>query len=132
MATTDFVIADFRAGFPEFVDAAVYPDSLLTFWGEVGDSLLNIVRWGTRRVFGLQLFVAHNITLAKQHSLNAAAGGVPGTGVGVSSSQSVGPISESIDTQVSAHRDAGHYNLTTYGVQFWNLSSIVGMGGYQI
>jgi hypothetical protein len=128
----DFVLATFRINFPEFASETDYPDATINFWAEVGDSLLNIRRWGDRRTFGLQLFVAHKIALAKQDKNNATGGGVPGTGTGLQSSQSAGPISESIDTQTGSMQNAGNWNLTTYGVQFFQLSELVGMGGFVV
>jgi hypothetical protein len=128
----DFVLATFRTSFPEFASETDYPDTMVNFWAEVGDSLLNVRRWRDRRTFGLQLFVAHKITVAKQDQNNAAAGGVPGTGTGLQSSQSAGPISESIDTQSTVIQNAGDWNRTSYGVQFFQLSELVGMGGFVV
>lgn len=126
------LIDGFRDEFPEFEDDDVYPDSMLNFWAGLGDRLLNVDRWGDLRTDGLKLFVAHNASLAAQNVANAAQGGVPGTGLGLVTSHSVGPVSESMDTQSSMEEGGGNYNLTTYGTTFLRLSRIVGSGGVQI
>lgn len=122
------LVSTFRSDFPEFANVTTYPTSMINFWASLGDTMLNTVRWGDLRTHGLELFVAHNITLQAQDIADAAAGGIPGGG-GLVASQSAGSVSVSMDTTSGAEQDGGNYNLTTYGKQFLRLSRIVGMGG---
>ena len=119
----------FRINFPEFADKTKYPDSMIDFQASFAAEFLNADRWGDRLIFGAYLYVAHNLVLQAQNVANSISGGIPGTGIGLASSQSVGPISESVDTQSTTIRDAGYWNLTSYGVQFYQIARIVGMGG---
>ena len=127
----DFDIYQFREDFPEFADTTKYPDLMIEFWSGVGGTLLNAVRWATTRDYGLKLFTAHQCSMARMNMDNAAIGAVPGQGNGVVSSNSVGGVSVSFDTNLSGIRDAGQYNATSYGVQFYQLSQLIGMGGFQ-
>jgi hypothetical protein len=122
----------FRLDFPEFANATTYPLSMINFWMGLGDTLLNVTRWGDRRPYGLSLFVAHNITLAAMDSASGAAGVTPGVSTNLVSSESAGPISYSLDTQSVSEQDGGNYNETKYGRQFLRLCRIVGIGGAQV
>jgi hypothetical protein len=126
------LIASFREDFPEFEDDDKYTDSMINFWVALGDKLLNIDRWGDLRTHGLMLWTAHNIALQSMNSSNLSSLQTPGVGFGIPTSQSAGPISESIDVGMALEEGGGNYNLTLYGSQFLRLSRIVGMGGAQI
>jgi hypothetical protein len=122
-------ITAFRAAFPEFASIVKYPDAQITFWSTMGEALLNESRWGDLYDYGLQLLVAHNITLA---ALNAAAGTkgkTPGQQSGIVSSKGLGGVSVGYDTGSVSMQGAGDYNLTSYGRQYWQLMNVVGMGG---
>jgi hypothetical protein len=128
-----FDLTVFRTNFPEFADQSVYPLTLIIFWAGIGDTMLNTDRWGDIRDQGLQLYVAHEITLSvRNQSVGAIPGGAPGLGAGVISNISVGGISVGIDTQASIESYSGHYNETNYGRQFIRLAKMVGMGGAQV
>jgi hypothetical protein len=77
---------------------------------------------------GLELLVAHYITLNKKQADAAAAGALPGLAEGVISSKSVGPASVSYDTQLTGEPGAGHWNLTTYGQRYYRLAEMMGSG----
>lgn len=115
-------IALFRQHFPEFGDIVAYPDASLNFWAGIGEARLPVERWGNLYNHGLELFVAHNITLA---AAGTAAGG------GVTSSKSVGSVSVSYDTGAVAAAGASHYNQTVYGRRFWELARMRGAGVLQ-
>lgn len=123
------LVLTFRSDFPEFANVANYPTSMINFWAVLGNKMLNEDRWGDFRTHGLELFVAHNITLQAQDIQDAAAGAAPGSVAGAISSQSAGAVSFSVDVSNVAEQDGGNYNLTSYGRQFLRLSRIVGMGG---
>ena len=126
--------AAFRAAFPEFADTARYPDAMLDFWSGIGERLIfpQQHRWGTLYDYGIQLFVAHNITLAAQNVAASASGGVPGNISGPTASKSVGSVSVSYDTASSIEPNAGHWNLSTYGKMLIHLARMIGAGGIQI
>jgi hypothetical protein len=124
-----FDITVFRGHFPEFANETIYPDGSLEFWASVGDLLLNSDRWLDLRDAGLELFVAHNICLQAKDMAAVAAGGVPGESNSMISSQSVGPVSVSLDTAAGIEEKGGNYNLTSYGTRFLRLARLVGMGG---
>jgi hypothetical protein len=125
-------IAQFRANFPEFTDIARYPDGLLTFWAGIAEQQVNCNRWKLMTANGVMLYVAHEITLAAQNQKAAGIGGVPGGTSGPANSKTVGSVTVAYDTQQTAEKDAGWWNLTTYGKQFIRLARMFGAGAVQI
>lgn len=125
-------IDTFRQAFPEFADEASYPDPMLEFWSSLGDKLFNVTRWGTLLDQGIQLYVAHNITLASVDLGAADIGRVPGASGVLIASKGVDGVSVSYNTQAFTLDGAGNYNMTKYGREFWQLMLIVGTGGIQI
>lgn len=122
----------FLALFPEFSDQTKFPTPTLTAWLGVSANFVNESRWGDSWSFGVCLFAAHELSLARQAAVAAAAGGVPGGSVGLVASKSVGPLSKSYDNSVSKYDDAGFWNLSVYGQQYWGLVRIFGAGGSQL
>lgn len=128
-----FNIENFRGAFPEFVDESKYTDEMLTFWATAAESLLNSARWGDLLTHGLYLFVAHQITLAYKDYVDGTAGRAPGQSAsGIVTSKSVGGVSIGYDTGSVSLQDAGNFNSTRYGREFWQLSQLIGMGGYYV
>lgn len=126
------VLADFRAAFPEFANTAKYPDAQLTFWASIATAQVNVCRWGDMAPNGVFLYVAHEITLAYQNVKSASIGGTPGGQSGPANSKAVGSVSVGYDTQQTAEKDAGWWNLTTYGKQFIRLARMFGAGVVQL
>ncbi len=126
------VIADFRAEFPEFSDTAVYPDAQITFWASVAERMVLLDIWCDMYDVGVKLYVAHEITLAAQNKKAATAGGPPGLIGGVPQSKTVGSVSVSYDSQNTSEKNAGWWNLTNYGKQFYHLVSLFGAGCIQL
>lgn len=124
--------ADFRAAFPEFTDSTVYTDPQVLFWFSVADKLLNAERWYDLIDQGKFLFTAHHLVIALRDQKSAAAGGVAGGIQGAVSSKSVDKVSVAYDNSRAQYDDAGFWNLTTYGLQYWNLVKMVGAGGIQL
>lgn len=124
--------AAFRAAFPEFSDKSVYPDEMLTLWGDFATSQVNECRWKSQTLMGIRLYVAHEITLAARNLKVSSNGGTPGDSSGPVNTKTVGPATISYDTQQAAEKDAGHWNMTSYGKQFLRLSRIFGAGVIQI
>lgn len=122
----------FRLAFPEFANEGKYPDGMLDFWASVADKLMNETRWADLYTQGMYLFVAHNITLQAIDIANSEAGRTPGQASGIITNKGVGDVSVGYDTHSVSYANAGNYNLTRYGREFWNLVNIVGMGGEQV
>lgn len=129
-------VAQFRADLPVFASTTTYPDSGVTFWLTLADIMLNGTtsgpRWGTLLTFGEELFTAHNLVLEAMNMKAVVTGGIPGINRGVISSEAVGEVSLSYDTNVGIVEGAGHWNLTNYGIRFIQLARMAGAGGVQV
>ena len=123
-------VATFRAVFPEFGDAAKYPDAQVQYYLDFAVQSLRPEAWRNLLERGTGLFVAHYLAM----SAISRAGTVPGRGqLGIVASKSVGPASISYDNSaISAQADAGHWALTSYGLMYWELMRMVGTGGWQL
>jgi len=125
-------IATFRAAFPAFADSSRYPNAQITLFGTVAELMTNKDRWGDMWTFGVSLYVAHELTLEAQSTAAAQNGGVPGGQSGATASKAVGSVSVSYDTTSSAEKNAGWWNLTTYGKQYFRLLRMFGAGAVQL
>ncbi len=123
--------ATFRLDLPEFNNTVSFPNAQINFWLGIGNKMLNVARWSDLLDHGLELFVAHHLSLAKQNEASAATGGVPGVSTGAVSAKGVDKVTVSYDTSAGLNEGAGHWNLTTYGTQFIQLARMVGTGGIQ-
>ncbi len=126
------IIADFRAEFPEFASTVTYPDPQITFWATIAEKMVVECIWTDMYTFGVKLYVAHELTLYAQNQKAAAAGGVPGTFGGPAQSKTVGAVSVSYDSANTSEKDAGWWNLSNYGKQFYRLMMIFGAGCIQL
>ena len=125
-------IPAFRSAFPEFSDTTVYPDEQITFWAGIAELQVRQCIWTTMWTKGVMLYVAHEITLAAQSAKAAAIGGTPGSQGGIANSKTVGSVSVGYDSTSTSEKDAGWWNLTTYGKQFIRLARIFGAGAIQL
>lgn len=94
-------------------------------WGDPNDpeSLID---------YGLTLFVAHYLTLYQRSMMLTDLGGDTGKVIGNETSKSVDSVSKSMDVSGVLMTDAGHWNMTSFGVQFYQLMLMVGTGGIQL
>lgn len=122
----------FRAAFPEFSNTTTYPDTMLAFWAELATAQVNCKRWGNQALNGIYLYVAHEVTLQAQSVKTATIGGAPGGQSGPVNSKTVGSVTAAYDTQQTAEKDAGFWNLTVYGKQFIRLARLFGAGCIQL
>lgn len=122
----------FRKAFPEFNDTSLYPDESLDFWGGIAETQVNPSRWHNMTERGIYLYTAHELVLASQSARAAAAGGMPGGMSGPMNTKTVGSVTAGYDTQLAGEKDAGHWNLTTYGKQFIRLARMFGAGVIQL
>lgn len=125
-------IAQFRKNFPEFNDTARYPDSMILFWSTIAFQQVNECRWKKMYLNGVQLYTAHEIVLASRNSATAINGGAPGTNGGLVNSKTVDGVTVSYDTTSTAEKNAGYYNLTVYGQQFYRFAMLFGAGSIQL
>lgn len=124
--------AKFRTDFPEFADPVKYPDSLLTLWGGVAEIQVRECIWRRLQPLGVELYVAHIITLEAQNSQAAAVGGTPGVSGGIANSKTVDRATISFDSVSTSEKDAGWWNLTNYGKQFIRMARMFGAGAIQL
>jgi hypothetical protein len=125
-------VAQFRINFPEFSDTVRYPSSQISFWATFAEAQVREAVWKDQKTMGVQLYVAHEITLAAQNKSVAGYGGAPGAQSGPVNSKAVGGANVSYDTQSTTEKDAGYWNLTTYGKQYYRLLRIFGAGAIQL
>jgi hypothetical protein len=122
----------FRAQFPEFEDKAAYADVAVGNWLTYGYTLLNAARWQDSLDYGVQLYTAHQLALGRRRYLAAQRGQMPGQMVGPITSKSVGGVSVGYDTPAALMPDAGPFNQTEYGVEYWQLAQWAGAGAVYI
>lgn len=125
-------ITEFRTQFPEFQDAAKYPDAQLTFWSTIAELQVSVDAWKSMRPCGVKLYVAHEVTLAAQNVSAANVGGTPGSQGGIANSKTVGSVSVGYDASTTTEKDAGWWNLTNYGKQYYRLLKMFGAGALQL
>ncbi len=126
-------VAQFRSDFPEFTDTSLYPDALVNVWMTVASTFTaNTDRWGTLQQIGGELCTAHYLVLAARNQATAQSGSTPGTVNGLMTAKSVGDVSASYDTTSVSLTDAGFWNQTSYGIQFLQISRLIGSGGMQL
>ena len=128
----DFTADAFRTAYPEFSDEVKYPDALITAWGTIATAQVNPRYWRNQTCLGINLYVAHEITLEAQSQAAANVGGTPGSQSGPVNTKTVGTITVGYDSQQAAEKGAGWWNLTVYGKQFFRLARQYGSGCVQL
>ena len=129
MTTTPSIL---RGNFPAFQSQTIYPDPVVAFWITYATMFLDAGRWGAALDFGLQLFVCHNLSLEFNANSAAKKGQNPGFVVGPVTAGSVDKVSYSRDPSAAFAPDAGHWNLTIYGLRYWKLAQMMGAGPVQV
>jgi hypothetical protein len=109
----------FRETFPAFSDESKYPEEVITPWATIGEQLLTQSRWDILWTLGVQLYVAHNLTIDKPN---------PTQMLVTQSSKTLAGESISTSNMVIAEKNAGLWNTTTYGQRLFQLMKVVGMG----
>lgn len=126
-------VSDFRRDFPQFDDHVKYPDTQIQFYLNLADVLLSECVTGKSLFpYFVELFVAHYVTLAAADKRSAKIGGTGGSTNGVQSSKSVDKVSVSYDTRMTLNPDAGFWNNTRFGAEFYQLITMFGAGGRQL
>ena len=124
--------SSFRESMPMFADTNLYPTAQFNFYLNMGKKLLPESRWDDLLDEGLTFFVAHYLTRYLRSMDAADMGGDAGQVVGNETSKSVDSVSYSVDVSSVSLTDAGHWNQTTFGVQFLQMARMVGAGGIQL
>lgn len=122
----------FREDFPQFGNAVTFPNAQIQFRLNQADQLLDENNFGEVFPYLAELFVAHYMALQAADNRAAAIGGGGGANSGVVSSKSVDKVSVSYDSSATMNPDAGFWNNTRYGAEFWQLIQMFGMGGRQL
>lgn len=126
-------VEKFREDFPEFSDVTRYPTPSITFYLGQADSLLDQDRLGDQFVYLAELFTAHYTELRGKSLAGAAAGAVNSSAsAGVATSKSVDKVSVSYDVSGIIDPDAGFWNNTAYGREFFWWWEMSGAGGRQL
>ncbi|MBD2816341.1 DUF4054 domain-containing protein [Xenorhabdus sp. Flor] len=126
-------VEQFRTDFPEFTDPARYPDAAIGFYLRQADTLLDQDKHGEQFVYLSELFTAHYVELRGKAIAGAVvSGSVNSAGGGIVSSKSVDKVSVSYDTSGVINPDAGFWNNTAYGREFYWWWATFGAGGRQL
>lgn len=123
----------FRESFPQFTEE-LFPDGRVSFYLKLAAKQLSRERWDDLWDDGCCLYAAHHLTLEREaNKAKDGTGGIAAAaGAVISSSKSVGGVSKSeskAGTAATANLNAGHWNDTIYGKQYWQMAIIVGAGG---
>lgn len=122
----------FRQNFPAFASAVQYPDGSINFWLNYAYMLLPACRWKNILDLGVQLFVAHNVTLDGLGAAEGQNGAPSGMTVGPVVSKTVGDLTITYDTASGVSEGDQHWSLTNYGTRFVKLARQFGSGPVQI
>lgn len=126
-------ISNFRRDFPQFADVVHYSDSQIQLRLTLADSLLRESVTGEELFpYFVGLFIAHYMALWAADNRAVALGSTGGASGGVASAKSIDKISVSYDTGATLNPDAGFWNYTRYGSEFWQLIQMFGAGGIQL
>jgi hypothetical protein len=126
-------VEQFRTDYPEFNNTAIYPDSTITRYLNRADRQLDQNVYGSDFVDLVELFTAHYTEMSGR-IYSAGKSGVVNTSrnVGVMTSKSIDKVSASYDASGIVDPDAGFWNNTERGREFYWWWSMYGMGGRQL
>lgn len=111
---------EFIDTFPEFVNLVDYPKTRVEFWLDFATNFVNTQRWSSMTNYGISLLTAHQLAMEKMTK--------NGQVKGVITSKTVDSVSYTQDVKLTTYAKAGYFNLTTYGIQYWNLVQMMGAG----
>lgn len=123
--------AEFRVLRPEFANVTAFPDARIQQYLTLAGLRLRAVAWADMLDHGTELFVSHHLAQARAAERAASAGGA-WQGSGAVASKAVDKVSVSYDTGSVALENAGDWNATSYGRQWFQLARMIGAGGLQL
>jgi len=122
----------FVTNFPEFANATNYPVPQIDFWISIAGLQFDVGRWGNLYDYGVQLYVAHNLTLSQQATKAASRGQNPGAIEGPLTNASVDKVSYARNPALAVDPKNGELNLSTYGIRLVRLIRMIGAGPVQV
>ncbi|MBP2155752.1 DUF4054 domain-containing protein [Erwinia rhapontici] len=125
-------VSDFRRDFPQFADETKFPDPVIQFRLNLADTLIDGSAMGDMFPYLAELFVAHYMVLYAADKASGAVGGAGGATSGVVASKSVDKVSVSYDNSSTLNADAGFWNFSRYGAEFYQMLMLFGCGGIQL
>jgi len=126
-------VAQFREVFPQFSNETTYPNAAIQMRLTLVDVLMSESRFGPDVFpYVAGLFVAHYMALSAADNRSAATGGAGGVNSGIMTAKSVDKVSASYDASNTLNPDAGFWNNTRYGSEFWEYLMIFGAGAIQL
>lgn len=120
--------AEFLILFPEFGDPIKYPPARIQLYLTLAATRVGACGWGDAYDLGIALFTAHYLATG---GAGGASGGA-GTVTGEVSSKKVGDAQITYATTSNRDADAGWWNSTLYGRQWWDLNRTCGVGVVQL
>lgn len=123
----------FRATFPQFADETKYPTPIIKARLALADALLSESRFGEDIFpYVVGLYVAHYLYLNTADMRSVAVGAAGGSNSGVQTSKSVDKVSVSYDASATLDPNAGFWNNSRYGSEFWEYLMMFGAGAVQL
>ncbi|MDU2495636.1 MAG: DUF4054 domain-containing protein [Klebsiella grimontii] len=123
----------FRAAFPQFDDEKKYPTPMIQARLALADALLSESRFGEDIFpYVVGLYVAHYLYLYAVDMRGLAVGTAGGANSGVQTSKSVDKVSVSYDASATLDPNAGFWNNSRYGSEFWEYLMLFGAGAIQL
>lgn len=108
----------------------VTPQAVIQLFINLASASLQQARWGASWLLGMNLFVAHYVTLWLNSEGNptstAGQAAISGMGKGIAVQKSAGDVSVGYQPQVDESFTS--WNLTSYGQQLVTMAKIIGMG----
>ena len=123
----------FRAAFPLYADETKYPTPMIQARLNLADALLSESRFG-EEIFPyiVGLYVAHYLYLYAVDMRAVAAGALGGVNRGIQTAKSVDKVSASYDASATLDPNAGFWNNSTHGSEFWEYLMMFGAGAIQL
>lgn len=123
----------FRAAFPQFANETTYPAPIIQMRINLADVLLSESRFGEDIFpYVVGLYVAHYLYLYAADMRGVTVGTAGGSNSGVQTSKSVDKVSVSYDASATLDPNAGFWNNSRYGSEFWEYLMLFGAGAIQL
>ncbi|WP_172513487.1 DUF4054 domain-containing protein [Enterobacter roggenkampii] len=126
-------VAQFRETFPQYADETKYPTPMIQARLNRADALLSESRFG-EEIFPyiVGLYVAHYLYLYAIDMRAVAAGTAGGVNSGIQTAKSVDKVSASYDASATLDPNAGFWNNSRHGSEFWEYLMMFGAGAVQL
>lgn len=123
----------FRVTFPQFADETKYPTPMIQTRLNLADAMLSESRFGVDIFpYIVGLYVAHYMYLYAADMRGMAVGTAGGVNSGIQTAKSVDKVSASYDASATLDPNAGFWNNSRYGSEFWEYLMMFGAGAVQL